>query len=202
MGNNNRIEFFVAICALFVSMAAIWVAWDQSRVMRAQQHGMVFPVVQVEGFVSTNDETVSMGLSLSNTGVGPALIESVTARVNGEQIETLEPFRAYLQSGFDISWTGMLGRSLAPGMKVDAISLVWDVDEITNEQLNAAVTNWGEIDFDFCYCSVFDRCWNVGVGTSRAQPVKSCPAHDRDLFEEFGMNRVMPSTSTQDEASQ
>ena len=202
MGNNIRVEFFVAICALLTSVVAIWVAWDQSRVMRAQQHGMVYPVLQVEGFVSNKPETISMGLRLSNTGVGPALIESVVASTDGEQLETLEPFRAYLPSGFAISWTGMAGRSLAPGMQVDAISLVWDVDEITSEQLNTAVVNWGEIDFDFCYCSVFDRCWRVGVGISRAEPVKSCPAYDRDLFEEFGMNRVMLPPSIQDEASQ
>lgn len=202
MGTGNQVEFFVAVCALLTSIIAIWVAWDQSRVMRAQQHGMVYPVLQVEGFVSTNKETVSMGLRLSNTGVGPALIESVVARLDGERLETLEPFRASLASGFNISWTGMAGRSLAPGAQVDAIDLVWDTDEITTEQLNRAVRDWGEIDFEFCYCSVFDRCWSVGVGISRAERVKSCPEYDRDLFEEFGMNRVMPSVISQDEASQ
>ena len=202
MGNNNRVEFFVAICALLTSVVAIWVAWDQSRVMRAQQHGMVYPVLQVEGFVSTTTESVSMGLRLSNTGVGPALVESVVARTGGERLETLEPYRAYLASDFDISWTGMAGRSLAPGAEVDAIAFEWETDEITTEQLNTAVAKWGEIDFDFCYCSVFNRCWRVEVRTSRAEPTKSCPAYDHDLFEEFGMNRVMPSQSIQDEASQ
>mgnify|MGYP001799353177 CR=1 FL=1 len=202
MGNGNRVEFLVAVCALLTSVVAIWVAWDQSRVMRAQQHGMVYPVLQVEGFVSTTSESVSMGLRLSNTGVGPALVESVVARTGGERLETLEPYRAYLASDFDISWTGMAGRSLAPGAEVDAIAFEWETNEITTEQLNTAVAKWGEIDFDFCYCSVFNRCWRVEVGTSRARSTKSCPSNDRDLFEEFGMNRVMPSTSIQDEASQ
>lgn len=202
MGDGNKVEFIIAICALLTSMIAIWVAWDQSRVMRAQQHGMVFPVLQADGFVSTKDDDIAIGVRLGNSGVGPALLESVTARKNGEILGSLEPFRASLPSGFQISWTGITGRALAPGTQIDAIRLEWDSDDITRDQLNTAVADWGQIEFEFCYCSVFDRCWSADMGVSRADPVKSCEPATVDLFEEFGLNRSMPSTSTQDEASQ
>ena len=48
MGNGNKVEFLVAICALIASSMAVYMAWDQGRVMRAQQHGAVFPVLQVD----------------------------------------------------------------------------------------------------------------------------------------------------------
>ena len=35
MGNGNKVEFLVAICALIASAMAVFMAWDQGRVMRA-----------------------------------------------------------------------------------------------------------------------------------------------------------------------
>lgn len=202
MGNGNKVEFLVAICALLTSIVAIWVAWDQSRVMRAQQHGMVFPVLQVDGFVSTQNNTISMGLSLSNTGVGPALIQSVTATVAGTPLASLEAYRESIAPGFDISWAGAAGRSLAPGSNFDALRLTWDREDITQDQIRATLADWEEIDFEFCYCSVFEKCWTVEVGVSRPQPVKACPLQTIDLFNEFGEGSVMSPPLPQDEAPQ
>jgi len=53
MGNGNKAEMLIAICAVLTSVIALFVAWDQGRVMRAQQHGSVYPVLQVDGFVSS-----------------------------------------------------------------------------------------------------------------------------------------------------
>jgi len=202
MGNGNKVEFLIAVCALVTSLIAIWVAWDQSRVMRAQQHGMVFPVLQADGFVSTKEDIVSIGVSLENSGVGPALLGSVIASVNGEEISTLESFRPTLPSGFQISWAGVAGRAIAPGNKIDAIRLEWDRAEITQQQLNTAVTEWSQLDLEFCYCSVFERCWVTKMGVSKTNPVKACRLTDTDIFEEFGLQTSMPSTSAQSEASQ
>ena len=77
MWQGSRIEFFIAVCALLTSIAAIWLAWDQSRVMRAQQHGAVFPVLQVDGYVRNSPQSTAVGIEIRNSGVGPALIEAV-----------------------------------------------------------------------------------------------------------------------------
>lgn len=193
MGNGNKVEFLVAICALVSSLIAIWVAWDQSRVMRAQQDGMVYPVLQVDGFVSRKDDTTSMGLRLENSGVGPALIESVIATANGEPLASLEPYRDSLAPGYQISWAALGGRAVAPGNQLDAIRLEWDTEEISNSQLNTAAIAWGEIEFSVCYCSVFQKCWVTGASAMRATPVKRCTVAEGDIFEEFGMARVTPT---------
>ncbi|HCX12097.1 MAG TPA: hypothetical protein DHU81_17525, partial [Hyphomonas sp.] len=77
MGTGNKVEMLIAICAVLTSAIAVFIAWDQGRVMRAQQHGAVYPVIQIDGFVSTSVDTASMGIRVSNSGVGPALIEQV-----------------------------------------------------------------------------------------------------------------------------
>ena len=47
---TNNHQTLTGIGAMLVGIAALFVAWDQGRVMRAQQHGAVFPVLQVDGF--------------------------------------------------------------------------------------------------------------------------------------------------------
>ena len=200
MGNGNKVEFLVAICALITSVAAIWVAWDQSRIMRAQQHAMVFPVLQTGGFVSTNEETIQIGVNLANSGVGPALIEAVIPIVNGEEIDSLEQYRSSLPPNYDISWAGIAGRAMAPGDELDAIRISWDRGDITTDQLNMTVAKWSEIDLQFCYCSVFDQCWLTTDDNSRAQPVEACREQETDPFEAFGMNRMQPSAPISNEA--
>ena len=41
MGTGNKVEMLIAICAVLTSAIAVFIAWDQGRVMRAQQHGAV-----------------------------------------------------------------------------------------------------------------------------------------------------------------
>ncbi|MEM7491844.1 MAG: hypothetical protein AAF296_00590 [Pseudomonadota bacterium] len=202
MGNGNKVEFFVAICALFSSLIAIWVAWDQSRVMRAQQDGMVFPVLQFDGFVSTEQDEVSIGFRLENSGVGPALIESVQVVDNKEYVSSLDPYRDTLPEGFTISWAGLVGRAVAPGNGFDVLRLQWDNDEITREELNAAAFAWGDLDFEICYCSVFQKCWIETMGVTRARSVKTCPQSETDVFEEFGLARVTTPAPVSEEVSQ
>ena len=39
MGTGNKVEMLIAICAVLTSAIAVFIAWDQGRVMRAQQQG-------------------------------------------------------------------------------------------------------------------------------------------------------------------
>lgn len=201
MGDGNKVEFLVAVCALVTSVIAIWVAWDQSRVMRAQQDGMVYPVLQIDGFVSRSAEGTEIGVRLENSGVGPALIESVTAMADGDILESLEKYRGSLPKGYEISWTGLGGRAVAPGDSLDALRFEWTPDEITSESLNAAVASWGEVDFEICYCSVFQKCWITNMDATRAENVKACRVNDTDIFEQFGMARVSAAPGPLEEAN-
>ena len=192
MGTGNRVEMLIAICAVLTSAIAVFIAWDQGRVMRAQQHGMVYPMLQLDGFVSRQSASVSMGLRVENSGVGPALVESVSASVDGKPLEQLDSYRSTLPPGFELSWTGLAGRAVAPGKSLDALRFEWAANQISDAQVNAALQDWSGIDFQICYCSVFRRCWTTGLMQSRSTPVETCPSSDLDLFEEFGMSGSLP----------
>ncbi len=199
MGNGNKVEMLIAICAVLTSAIAVFIAWDQGRVMRAQQHGAVYPVVQVDGFVSTGANTASMGIRLSNSGVGPALIERVRMLKNGEPIESLAPYVDRFPPGYVQSWTSLVGRAVAPGAEVEPLRVDWPREAVSNTQLNAAAADWSELDMEICYCSVFERCWvalglGVGRGMDRAERVKRCERSDTDIFEAVANRSSAPET--------
>ena len=201
MGNGNKVEFLVAICALVASAMAVYMAWDQSRVMRAQQHGAVFPVLQVDGFVSNTPEVSSIGMRISNSGVGPALIENVALFHDGHQIDSFEAHRNLLPAGYDLSWAGLAGRALAPGEEITPISILWSREDISDETITATANDWGRFEIRICYCSVFRRCWrSQTLGTSRAIRVNQCKASETDVFEALGVGSADPEAANIEEA--
>lgn len=194
MGTGNRIEMMIAVCALVSSMMAVYIAWDQGRVMRAQQHGEVFPVIQIDGFATNNTERSALGLRVSNSGVGPALIESVVLEVEGEPVESLDQQLATLPDGYDLSWASLTGRALAPGAQTTPVEIAWRRNDIEPEEIASfaanSTANWR---LRICYCSVFNRCWRTNsLGTARADRVATCEQHETDIFADLG-NRPPPT---------
>lgn len=188
--DTNRLQLIIAVCALLTSAIAVFVAWDQARVLRAQQHGAVYPVLQVDGFVSTDPDFVEIGLRFRNSGVGPALIESIEIERNGQKLaDLIEPY-TQLPGAPEMSWNSMAGRAIAPGETIDPLVFSWPRGQISAEQLAAAAHDWGSMKLSTCYCSVFQRCWLMpDMGGSRAERVKTCARSETDLFADLDQRR-------------
>lgn len=196
MGTGNKAEMLIAVCAVITSAIAVFIAWDQGRVMRAQQHGAVYPVLQADGYVSADPHVREIGVRFRNSGVGPALIESVDLLKDGESMDSLISYRDELQQGYDLSWTSMVGRAVAPGETINALRISWPADEISPVQQAETAAKWGGLTMRVCYCSVFKRCWEVDglAENTPARRVKACKRSDKDIFEDLS-----PVTQVQDE---
>lgn len=196
MGNGNKAEMLIAVCAVITSAIAVFIAWDQGRVMRAQQHGSVYPVLQADGYVSADPHVREIGVRFRNSGVGPALIESVDMLEDGKKLDNLNAYRDSLPAGYDLSWTSMVGRAVAPGETINALRISWPADEISGKVQAETAAKWGELTMRVCYCSVFQRCWEVD-GLSENTParrVKACKRSEQDIFE-----ALSPVTQVRDE---
>lgn len=187
MGNGNKVDMLIAVCAVITSAIAVFIAWDQGRVMRAQQHGAVYPVLQADGYVSADPDTREMGVRFRNSGVGPALIESVDMLDDGQRLDSLVSYRDRLPAGYDLSWTSMVGRALAPGEEINALKISWPADSISAVDQASAAAEWGELVMEVCYCSVFQRCWKArGLGENPpAVRVKACVRSKQDIFSDL-----------------
>lgn len=184
-------QVLTAVGAMVVGLAALFVAYDQARVMRAQQHAAVYPVLQVDGFQSSTPAHASLGIRVRNTGVGPALIESVTLYEDGVERADLSTYLDQLPAGYDTSWAALTGRSMAAGEEVTPIELVWARGDIALGDLINASQAWDHWEMEICYCSVFERCWRTSpVGGARAERVNQCRRDDSDPFATLGASAI------------
>ncbi|MEA1940649.1 MAG: hypothetical protein U9P68_00225 [Pseudomonadota bacterium] len=179
-------QTLTGIGAMLVGIAALFVAWDQGRVMRAQQHGAVVPVLQLDGFLMSRPETRSIGLRVYNNGVGPAMVESVSVRRDGVAMSDFSQLFEYVPDDQDRSWASLAGRTLAPGGMIEPIMVVWPRDALEGSDLGALLEEWARWEAEACYCSVFDRCWTTNTSNARPQPVRQCVAQQDDVFQTIG----------------
>lgn len=196
-------QALTAIGAMVVGLAALYVAWDQARVMRAQQHGAVVPALQVDAFTRSDGDRLSIGLRVANNGVGPAMVRNVRVIRDGEPTQEVDAMFSVLPSDqLDRSWVTLTGRVIAPGELVTPISVDWRASEIGTDAIADLFVEWERWDIEICYCSVFDRCWIATVQVQDRRPVASCPDPDQDVFELYGSETFLMSRRLQDETSE
>lgn len=172
--------------AMLVGIAALFVAWDQSRVMRAQQHGAVVPVLQVDGFIQSRTDSRDLGLRIVNNGVGPAMIQSVVLIRDDVPATDFDQLIAFMPEGFDRSWSSVNGRALAPGGQVEPAVFSWARGDLSEAELGALLDEWAHWTVEVCYCSVFERCWTTTSDNEMRVPVNRCDRADLDVFQRFG----------------
>jgi hypothetical protein len=74
-----RIDLIIAVCALLISTLAAAASFWQARVLQDQLGAQVWPYVSVsENFTGT-----SVQIGIVNDGLGPAILRSATAAVDG-----------------------------------------------------------------------------------------------------------------------
>lgn len=193
-------QVLTAVGAMVVGLAALFIAWDQARVMRAQQHGAVYPILQIDGYYSNGGEITRLGAGVRNAGVGPATIERVDIMRHGAVVEDFGPLLALLPESANISWSSMNGRVLAAGDDVRPVDFQWptaDMDRAFEDRLLQEWATWG---LRTCYCSVFDRCFVVDTNDRAGRPeqVRRCERPDTEAFEQLG-NAVPGPASLEEE---
>ena len=177
-----------ALAAILVSVIALYVAWDQSRVMRAQQHGAVIPILQIDWSVSRDTQDMRLEMNVRNNGVGPALVEAVSLYREGEAHADMSVFMAELPSGAGRAWTSISGRSIGVDEEIRPMELTWRASETDREDITRIVDHIETWHVEICYCSVFGRCWQASARTNeRPSPVNQCELNERDVFESLGL---------------
>ena len=192
---NSNYQGVTAVGAIMISVIALFVAWDQARVMRAQQHGDVWPALVVDNFQTRDTEQFVVGLQVRNSGVGPAVIESASIYRDGELQDNLSAIHAAYPGRGGAEYTSMVGRIMAPGDEVMPLVVRWDATEDSSSEFQTLMTEWSHWEMTFCYCSVYDQCWMASVlSETRPQRVDRCERQENDVY--------MTTAATPEEAEQ
>lgn len=175
-----RLDFAIAIGALFISTVTALASVYQSRVIAQQFSAAVWPYVS---FDTTNSPT-SVALDLRNDGMGPAIVRWVAISWDSKPVATIEAVvdkvtgeaqkahhsRHHATTTFETS-TPSVGLVIPangqrPVIHVDGP----DVRERFRPQLD-------RFDVSICYCSLTGTCWKASFKNRAGEPqnVAACP---------------------------
>jgi len=140
--------------------------------MREEQSASVWPRLVI-GSGYTPGQNVEFGVR--NAGIGPAVIKSVTASVDGHPVAHWgDAFEAMIG---ERSWSGSM-TSVSRGLIVPAGEKVTAFQLRNGAFVDRLVKQLDRLRFDVCYCSVYDRCWRTSSQGSEIDPtpVRTCTA--------------------------
>lgn len=157
-----KAEQVTAIAAVVISVVAVFVAADEARIMRKQQHASVYPHIAIFNTLTREDGRAELAVAMKNVSVGPAFVEAAEITYDGERVaavdDLVDQYFAPLP-GANLEWDGTPrpGLALAPNSEVTLARIVWRTADIVSAK--AFWPTVGRMDFSVCYCSIYERCW-------------------------------------------
>jgi hypothetical protein len=188
-GLPRWLELLIAITALITSISSIAIAVKHGRIMERLVQANSIPYIQ-GGFSDVlPDGARVLSLDLLNRGVGPAHERSLRVTVDGKNVTSVrELMRASLGPALaDDAYTALnpmkngLKTRFIPGgdeqlvfrmFRTDANARYWDM-------LADAQERW---DAQYCYCSVFEECWEVLGKWEEPKPIEACVRNEAREF--------------------
>ncbi|MEO0466091.1 MAG: hypothetical protein AAF216_06075 [Pseudomonadota bacterium] len=167
----NRLNNYATIVAVVLSTVAIAVSLLEVAAMRDHQKASVWPYLSVQQSYFQS----RFSLTIENKGVGPAKLESIDWRIDGEPITDLD--QLILDTvGEDLAFSYDTYRTsdpandvLASGEEVTIFSVPIRDDTMA---FLRGVNN--RITLNACYCSIYDECWSVALSEGGAEDVERC----------------------------
>jgi hypothetical protein len=174
-------QTLLSLAGVFTGAVALYAALSESQAVREQTAAAVWPYVQLTIEDTDDGETAYFALSLENVGVGPARMQGLVLTVDGQPQRSWETLLDGLMEsapkvGVDFGRTSVSRRVIAPG---ESITMFQTSERELAIALQKAVYG-GRAELRFCYCSIFQDCWQSRTGSGPDvepgnQPVDACP---------------------------
>lgn len=206
MGKGNKAEMLIAVCAVISSVIAVFIAWDQGRVMRSQEKADVWPIVQVTHQTETSNRNTYV-FYVENAGVGPALIEDYLIRIPGrEDTKNFRDMVEYFMPPEDLGVplyanATLSGRVLRQGGDLEPIGATWEPGPEIGQKLQARIDAFVRGDFQppetfICYCSLLDDCWVTTTLPDHQRPIEvgTCAQLTEVADKLFPKTKIPPQT--------
>ena len=179
-------EMLVGVSAVFIGVCALVVSLYETTLMREEQRSAVLPLLELSRsyYTKSGDETRTnwrLSLHADNVGIGPARIHDFVVTIDGKPYTTWRSaFRALLGSDVPISYgqSTINGRTIPPDRSVKMFDLS------NTELVVPIVAEFERLDFEACFCSVFDECWKTSYSTfGAAELVAECKRSENSFTE-------------------
>lgn len=193
-GLPQWLELTIAGTALVTSICSIVIAIHHGHTMEKLVQANSIPYL-IGGFSTATPEGVEvLSLDFLNRGVGPAHEQSLRVKVGDQYVtsikelieKSLDPAQAVEVAQAQADRTLRILKNnvktrFVPGGELQLVFRIAKTPENERywDMLDKAQENW---NIEYCYCSVFEDCWEVRGVFSEPQPVDEC---SRDEPHEF-----------------
>ena len=185
---TRAISRYEAFVATFIALLAVCVAGYTAYMQRQQVRAEVWPILE---FDSSNGPDIHF--TLSNKGVGPAIIRHVIVKVDDQPVrnwnEVLDKFLGPVKHRY--SESDMSGHVLAPN---ESMTVFTPHDLEGNALTDRSNPLWvemnkdrGRLSVEICYSSTLGECWILRASGLIAGPtteVRRCPTSSATTFQQ------------------
>tara|TARA_R110002096_G_scaffold57426_2_gene145616 strand:- start:25131 stop:25700 length:570 start_codon:yes stop_codon:yes gene_type:complete len=176
-------EMLVGISAVVIGVCALAVSLYETSLMREEQRAAVMPLLELSRSYNLSEAEGKSRLYLQaqNVGIGPAKVVDFKVTVDGQAQPTWDAaIRALTGTGERVSY----GQSTINGRTIPADRMVTMMNLNSTEQIDEIMEEFERLDFEACYCSIFDECWTTSFSAfGAATEVQACTRSD-DSFSE------------------
>ncbi len=170
-------EMLVGVSAVIIGVCALAVSLYETSLMREEQRAAVVPLLELgrSYYLTGADDAEDKSrliLHAENVGIGPAKVLDFRVTVDGEPKTSWQAaMSALLSSNESIAYgqSTINGRTIPP----DRTVRMFDLNDtgLTGD----LIAEFDRLDFEACFCSVFDECWTTKYSTfGAASPVDTC----------------------------
>lgn len=179
-------EMLVGLSAVVIGICALGISLYETKLMREEQRSAVLPLLELSRshYINADDtgkEKWRLTLQAENVGIGPARILDFIVTVDGKAHPTWEKaMSALLRRDVEVRYgqSSINGRTIPPGRIVTMFNLV------DRELALELVNQFERLNYEACFCSVFDECWKTSYASFGASvPVEAC-METEDSFQE------------------
>jgi hypothetical protein len=196
------VELVIAVCVVIISVASLFVAVYQGRVMDRTLAASVMPIVDyASGNYSETYQDHRIELDIRNNGLGPAQIRYLTMSYQGEPVVAPNRFFArccapagmspqegldhisqlFLDDRITLITDFVGGRVIAPQQRVVFASMLRPADPEGLAVWQALNNARNHLEFELCYCSVLEDCWVAHYPQQTREPVRQCAPRENGL---------------------
>ncbi|NCF14207.1 MAG: hypothetical protein GWP62_02785 [Gammaproteobacteria bacterium] len=179
-------EMLVGISAVVIGVCALGVSLYETSLMREEQRAAVMPLLELSRsyFLATDEASGKeprLWLQAQNVGIGPARVADFRVTIDGVPYPTWNAaLRELIRHDSSISY----GQSTINGRTIPPDRLVTMMELNDNELAEKILLEFDRLNFEACFCSIFDECWTTSYRDfGAATRVESCQRSDSSFIE-------------------
>jgi hypothetical protein len=177
---HRWLDITLGVSAVFISLMSLLLAIQHGRAMERMVEMSSWPYVVVQNSNARPDGSPRILLHITNSGVGPAKVESIEVFYGGEaQTDPDSLVRSMLKISdptrqMYILESDALDSVLPARDSRDLMDVL--LPRYSTDEYQTLRKEMSKVTYRVCYCSVFDECSVVDSrNDGKAERIKACP---------------------------